>query len=101
MYRINVFDEMGFTAASERVVHLTQRMVPGNDSLHPLEDFHRALVHEAMSFKRLPVSSLALVVRLGVAGVLRREVADEVGVARSRRLLAGELTVATVCEDEA
>ncbi|KAG2763327.1 hypothetical protein PC129_g25245 [Phytophthora cactorum] len=61
-----------------------------------------------MSFKRLSVSSLALVVRLGVAGVLHREVADEVGVARSRRLLAnlaallaGELTVATVCEEEA
>ncbi|KAG3128794.1 hypothetical protein PI126_g21234 [Phytophthora idaei] len=61
-----------------------------------------------MCFKRLPVSSLALVVRLGVAGVLRREMADEVGVARSMRLpanlaalLAGELTVATVCEEEA
>ncbi|KAG3094875.1 hypothetical protein PI125_g16437 [Phytophthora idaei] len=79
-------------------------MVPGNDPLHPLEDLHRALVHEAMSFKRLPMSSLAL----GVAGVLRREVADEAGVARSRRLLAnlaallaGELTVAIVCEEEA
>ncbi|KAG3131595.1 hypothetical protein PI126_g19986 [Phytophthora idaei] len=60
-----------------------------------------------MSFKRLPVSSLALVVRLGVAVVHHREMADEVGVARSRRLLAnlaallaGELTVATVCEEE-
>ncbi|KAG3099238.1 hypothetical protein PI125_g15074 [Phytophthora idaei] len=83
-------------------------MVPGNDPLHPLEDLHRALVHEAMSFKRLPVSSLALVARLGVAGVLRREVVDEVRVARSRHLLAnlaallaGELTAATACEEEA
>ncbi|KAG2890425.1 hypothetical protein PC114_g17476 [Phytophthora cactorum] len=65
MYRTNVFDEMDIAEANELVIgpsHFAQRLVSGNDPLHPLEDLHRALDHEAMVFERLTVSALTLVV---------------------------------------